>query len=237
MTVSEDDYKIRLKKADLFLEGYVPTEYTDYLDQRPKFKSKTPGRQKHPFVPNRPKRNANVYDDWDDYSEDYNEIDIEEYEENEMDLIEREIHMFDQFSNISTTARTSSPSSVSVSSSTSTSTTPEPHQKMTLLGVDISDPDNVDINLLREKIRVYIQTAAEVDPKLERLFVVFNETLAKPEARTIFAAFMRIMQKSVNQETNETPDEDAEFCGDLTDFRILPEDDIHTARWKQGKVL
>ena len=233
VTTSEDDYKIRLKKADLFLDDFVPTEYTDYLAKRPKFRSRTAREPKLPVVPGRPKRFADVYDDYSpEYRDEYNEID--DYDEEEIDLIEREIHMFDQFNNISTTARTSSPNTFEISdhvTSTSTTTTPAPPQKNSLLGVDISDPENLDLDLLREKIHLYIQTAAEVDPKLERLFVVFNETLAKPEARTIFAAFMKVMQNTID---NEPPDEDAEFCGDLSRFRILPEDNIQDVRWKQG---
>jgi len=32
----DDDHDHRLKKSDPFIDGFVPTEYTDYLAMKPK---------------------------------------------------------------------------------------------------------------------------------------------------------------------------------------------------------
>ena len=142
-------------------------------------------------------------------------VDIESSEET-MDIIENQIEIFDKFSNISTTARRAT-------------TTESPQDQDYVEALDTDEK-------LQELIDYIRNRRMDQDPKIQRLLssLGINGTLDKP--KTVLNLVMHLIDRSQQkEEENEVPVDDE--CLDLEEYRILPDDNPETVRWKQAKKM
>ena len=133
------------------------------------------------------------------------------------------------------TSTTPSTPTTPISTTTSTTTTSRPTTTRSLGALERTVQD------LKERIQL-MNKNSKIDPRLIRML---NETISVEPNQEIVVIVQSMVEKLENEQEeleNESADPEVnevvlDECADISAFKILPHDDMETARRKQGQLI
>lgn len=208
----------RLKKADLFISDFVPTEYTGYIPYK-----------KTPFKRHKLQKRALLVE-----PEDANRIMANEDLKKQNEQNEQSTTTTTQAPRLSsTTSAAPSTSSPAATTSSTTSTTTATEKSLE--------------DYLKEKLKD-LDAHSSVDPHLIKMLNETLSSGSKEEMLSLMMSVVKKLQSQVETSTSSSsttsiPNSENEIetmmkpktkCSNIEGYKILPEDDMQTVRLKQG---